>query len=95
MRALPGHNSGSDTGNAADQARVRPYRVREFAAELNISDQTLYRDIEAGLLRARRHGRGRGTLRIPVDAAVAYVAEIEARAATRPDESVTAEAGAA
>lgn len=95
MRALTGHNGGSAARNTAGQARTKPYRVREFADEYDISDQTIYRDIESGLLRALRFGRGRGTLRIPVDAAVAYLAELESRAATRPDEAINATAGAA
>ena len=69
------------------QERQETYLVQELAAELRVSKHTIYRAIAAGVLAALRvqTGRGtRGTLRIPVDAALEYKARSAAGAATKP-----------
>lgn len=69
--------SGSDRA-----APSGPYRVAEVAAALDVHHSTVYRAIESGQLRAMRVGMGRGTLRVPHNALVAYVTAMAERAAT-------------
>lgn len=61
--------------------RTKPYRVPEAAELLDIHEVTLYRDIRLGHCKARRHGTGRGTIRIPVDYLAEYKLWLEDRAA--------------
>jgi excisionase family DNA binding protein len=63
-------------------ARTRPYRVPEAAKILDIHPVTLYREVSSGNCRAERSGKGRGTIRIPVDALAEYKVRIQRRAAT-------------
>lgn len=66
------------------ERRRKPYRVAEIAAALDVHMSTVYRDIEAGKLRAMRVGAGRGTLRVPVDAFEEYKTRLMTDAVTRP-----------
>lgn len=61
-----------------------PYTVKQVAAALGVSGSTVYRDIEAGRLKAYRIGVGKGTLRIPHDALQRYMARITSEAVTKP-----------
>lgn len=58
----------------------KPYRVAEIAAMLDVHQSTIYRDIEAGRLRALRVGAGKGSLRILPAALEPYLALLEVRA---------------
>jgi excisionase family DNA binding protein len=58
----------------------KPYRVAEVAAMLDVHQATIYRDIEAGRLKALRVGSGKGALRILPAALDAYLALLEVRA---------------
>lgn len=82
----PGEGLGAPDGGS-DLPQQEPIheliRVKALATELDVSKHTIYRAIEAGVLRALRVGRGRGTLRIPVDAAAEYRALMERNAATK------------
>lgn len=62
----------SDTTSQPEQQRTEPYRVSEVAAALDVHPSTVYREVEAGRLRALRIGHGRGAIRIPVDAFEEY-----------------------
>ena len=65
----------------AESAEIRkPFRVAQVAAMLDVHQATVYRDIEAGRLRALRVGAGRGSLRIMPEALDAYLALLEVRA---------------
>jgi len=66
---------------SACPGRTKPYRVAEAAAILDIHPVTLYREVKIGNCRAERAGRGRGTIRIPVDALAEYKIRLTARAA--------------
>lgn len=66
------------------ERRRKPYRVAEIAVALDVHMSTVYRDIEAGKLRAMRVGVGRGTLRVPVDAFEEYKTRLMTDAVTRP-----------
>jgi excisionase family DNA binding protein len=71
------HNAetpGVDTGIR------KPFRVAQVAAMLDVHQATVYRDIEAGRLKALRVGSGKGALRILPDALDAYFALLEVRA---------------
>lgn len=70
-------------------ARTKPYRVSEAAEILDIHPVTLYREVRSGACRAQRAGRGRGTIRIPVDALAEYKLKIQARAVA-PGDAVVA-----
>lgn len=63
---------------------TRWYRVRPVAEALDVSVATIYRAVESGDLRAVRIGQGKGAVRIPGDAAAAYIAACERAAATAP-----------
>jgi excisionase family DNA binding protein len=54
--------------------------VAEIAAMLDVHQSTIYRDIEAGRLKALRVGAGKGALRILPAALDAYLALLEVRA---------------
>lgn len=58
----------------------KPYRVAQVAAMLGVHQATIYRDIEAGRLKALRVGAGKGALRILPAALDAYFALLEVRA---------------
>jgi excisionase family DNA binding protein len=58
----------------------KPYRVADIAAMLDVHQATIYRDIEAGRLKALRVGAGKGALRILPAALDAYLALLEVRA---------------
>ena len=60
--------------------RTKPYRVAEVAALLDVHPVTVYRDIEAGRLKALRVGSGKGALRILPEALRSYLALIEVNA---------------
>lgn len=62
----------STADSAGAGTRVKPYRVAEVAALLDVDETTVYREIKAGRLGAYRIGTGRGTLRIPVSAFADY-----------------------
>jgi excisionase family DNA binding protein len=72
--------TASRTAPAAHSEIRKPYRVAELAAMLDVHQATIYRDIEAGRLRALRVGSGKGALRILPDAVDAYLALLEVRA---------------
>lgn len=65
---------------AVDTGIRKPFRVAEVAAMLDVHQATIYRDIEAGRLRALRVGSGKGALRILPAALDAYLALLEVRA---------------
>lgn len=68
--------SAQTPASAGVTSRIRPYRVAEVAELLDVHESTVYRDIDAGRLRALRIGSKRGALRIlPVDFD-AYVASM-------------------
>jgi len=54
--------------------RTRMYRVREVAGHFEVSVATIYRAIESGQLDAVKLGTGRGTLRVPGAAVLAFTA---------------------
>ena len=65
----------------AESTEIRkPFRVAQVAAMLDVHQATVYRDIEAGRLRALRVGAGKGSLRIMPEALDAYLALLEVRA---------------
>jgi excisionase family DNA binding protein len=66
------------TASVADQPQ-KPYRVADVAAMLDVHPVTVYRDIDAGRLKALRVGSGKGALRIMPDALAAYFALLEVR----------------
>ncbi|TCP45037.1 excisionase family DNA binding protein [Tamaricihabitans halophyticus] len=51
----------------------RMYRVGAIAEALDVSVATIYRAIESGRLQALKLGAGKGALRVPGDAANAFV----------------------
>ncbi len=51
---------------------ARVYRVKAVAEMFDVSVATIYRAIEAGQLSALKLGTGRGTLRVPESALVAF-----------------------
>ena len=53
---------------------TRRYRVAEVATLLNVDPSTVYRMIQAGLLRAERHGQRGGAIRVAPDAVAEYLA---------------------
>jgi excisionase family DNA binding protein len=65
---------------AVDTVIRKPFRVAEVAAMLDVHQATVYRDIEAGRLKALRVGSGKGALRILPAALDAYFALLEVRA---------------
>jgi excisionase family DNA binding protein len=65
----------------AQVAQVKPYRVADVAALLDVHPVTIYRDIEAGRLKAYRVGAGRGAIRIPREALATYLDSLSAAAA--------------
>lgn len=65
---------------SADPVIRKPYRVADIAAMLDVHQATVYRDIEAGRLKALRVGSGKGALRILPAALDAYLALLEVRA---------------
>jgi excisionase family DNA binding protein len=71
----------ADCGALAARTEIRkPYRVADIAAMLDVHQATIYRDIEAGRLKALRVGSGKGALRILPAALDAYLALLEVRA---------------
>ena len=62
----------------------KPFRVADVAAMLDVHQATVYRDIEAGRLKALRVGSGKGALRILPAAFDAYLALLEVRAIATP-----------
>ena len=76
----------ADCGALAARTEIRkPYRVAQVAAMLDVHQATIYRDIEAGRLRALRVGSGKGALRILPEAFDAYIALLEVRAVVTSD----------
>lgn len=63
----------------AERPIEKPFRVAQVAAMLDVHIATVYRDIEAGRLKALRVGSGKGALRIMPDALAAYFALLEVR----------------
>ena len=57
----------------------KPYRVSDVATLLDVHQATIYRDIDAGRLKALRVGSGKGALRILPDALDDYLALLEVR----------------
>jgi excisionase family DNA binding protein len=78
------------TGVLGEPERSKPYLVAEIVEILRVDKATVYREIERGHLRASRIGRGRGTLRIPVDALAEYQQRTQARAPRSADDPVVA-----
>lgn len=69
--------------SAAPEVR-KPYRVAEIAAIFDVHPATVYRDIEAGRLKAHRVGSGsKGALRILPEAFDAYIALTEVQPVNR------------
>jgi excisionase family DNA binding protein len=62
------------------EPRIKPYRVAEVAALLDVHPVTIYRDIDAGRLKALRVGTGKGALRILPAALNSYLSLLEVRA---------------
>lgn len=69
---------------SADPEVRKPFRVAQVAAMLDVHQATIYRDIEAGRLKALRVGSGKGALRILPAALDAYLALLEVRAVSAP-----------
>lgn len=63
---------------------TRWYKVRPIAEDLDVSVATIYRAVECGDLEAVRIGRGKGAIRVPGDAAAAYIDACKRAAATAP-----------
>lgn len=57
-----------------DRERTKPYKVAEVATYFDVDVSTVYREINAGRLKALRIGSGRGTLRVPARALAEYEA---------------------
>jgi excisionase family DNA binding protein len=74
------HVQRTAEASASAVSPVKPYRVAQIATLLDVHQATVYRDIEAGRLKALRVGTGKGALRIMPDAYAAYLAQLEARA---------------
>ena len=70
------------TPESTSQSKLpaKPYRVAQVAAMLDVHPVTVYRDIEAGRLKALRVGSGKGAIRILPDALAEYFAQLEIRA---------------
>ena len=62
--------------SATALAGERRYRVAELAEQWKVDPSTVYRLIYAGLLRAERHGRRRGAIRVTAEAAAEYLASV-------------------
>lgn len=75
-----GHQHSPAQTAGQDRAPRKPYRVAQVAAALDVHPSTIYRDIEAGRLRALRVGAGRGALRIPQAAFDEYLTLLESEA---------------
>lgn len=75
------HVQGTAAPESAGNRSIRkPFRVADVAAMLDVHQATIYRDIEAGRLKALRVGSGKGALRIMPDALADYLALLEVRA---------------
>ena len=75
------HVQGTAVPSSTADASIRkPFRVAEVATLLDVHPATVYRDIDAGRLKALRVGSGKGALRILPDALDAYLALLEVRA---------------
>ncbi len=75
------HVQGTAVPSGAAEASIRkPFRVAEVAALLDVHQATIYRDIDAGRLKALRVGSGKGALRIMPEAFDAYLLLLEVRA---------------
>lgn len=63
--------------SAPEQAaeRTEPLRVKDIAAALRVSTDSVYAEIKAGRLASYRVGVGRGTHRVSRSAFTAYLAE--------------------
>lgn len=66
---------------ASATVRTKPFRVSEVADMLDVHPVTVYRDIEAGRLRALRVGSKKGALRILPPDLDAYLALLAIRPA--------------
>jgi excisionase family DNA binding protein len=73
------HLQSTTEAAASATVRTRPFRVAEIAALLDVHPVTVYRDIEAGRLRALRVGAKKGALRILPSDLDDYVALLEVR----------------
>lgn len=82
-RLLAASGFTAPPGPGPAPSRVRPFRVREAAAQLGVHPGTVYREIQRGNLRAYRIGEGRGAMRVPVDALADYKLRVT-RAALEP-----------
>lgn len=74
--------SNAGLANPAAAQTEKPFRVADIAKMLDVHVATIYRDIEAGRLRALRVGSGKGALRILPAALDAYLALLEVRPTT-------------
>lgn len=75
------HVQSTAEATAAATVRTKPFRVSEVADMLDVHPVTIYRDIEAGRLRALRVGSKKGALRILPPDLDAYVALLTVRPA--------------
>lgn len=73
--------SSAGLPSLAQPAIEKPFRVAQVAAMLDVHIATIYRDIDAGRLKALRVGSGKGALRIMPDALAAYFSLLEVRPA--------------
>ena len=78
--AMPAAREAQFSATTADSSVRKPYRVAEVAALLDVHPVTVYRDIDAGRLKALRVGSGKGALRVLPEALDAYLALLEVRA---------------
>lgn len=74
---MPFKGTAMPVSGAASPVK-RFFRVAEVAARFDVDETTVYRMVKAGRLGAVRIGRGRGTVRIPVESLTAYEASIAA-----------------
>lgn len=83
------HVQGTSEAIASATVRTKPFRVSEVADMLDVHPVTIYRDIEAGRLRALRVGSKKGALRILPADLDAYVALLEVRSASVASDGMT------
>jgi len=67
---------------------TRMYRVRDVAGHFEVSVATIYRAIESGQLDALKLGTGRGALRVPGAAVLAFTAACAPAAAAAAADGV-------
>ena len=73
-------DQGTAPADGQPVAEQAVYLVAEVAVMLRVDESTVYREIRAGRMRAKRIGPGRGTYRIPCEAYAEYMAAAEVAA---------------